>query len=118
MAVDLAAAMAGQMLDDRRDAGRQETLAGRPAQGGHDLRIGGKGAVADHLMGAGKPEIENRGADRIDAEAASSPAMSRALSRTASAASAGSLAASSPKRPGGGAARQCGGRRRWTRPPS
>jgi hypothetical protein len=59
--------MARQMLDHRRDPGRKETLAGGPAQGGHDLGIGGEGAVADDLMGAGKPEIQGGGADRIDA---------------------------------------------------
>jgi hypothetical protein len=91
MAVDLAAAMSGQMLDHRRDPGRKETLTGRPAQGGHDLGIGGEGAVADDLMGAGKPEIQG-GAPTVSMPAAtSSPAMSRALSRTASAARAGSL---------------------------
>ena len=59
--------MAGQMLDDRQHAAVQKTGAGNPREARHQFRIVGKGAVADHVMGAIDRDIADRRA--IDGDA-------------------------------------------------
>ena len=67
VAVHPGAAMAGGMLGHRLDAGGEQPRRHRRPQRRHGFGRFGEGAVADHRIGAGKREIENRRGDDVEA---------------------------------------------------
>src|SRR6266702_3393343 len=68
MAVDGAAAVAGYVFDHRQDAASDQTLAGRPPEGGDTRWLRAVGAVADHCIGIGRGQIEDGQAVDSDAQ--------------------------------------------------
>ncbi len=67
MAVGHGAAVAGHVLDHAHHPGPRQAIERRAAQGCHALRFLAQGAIADHVVRAGLPHIEQRQAIHADA---------------------------------------------------
>ena len=115
MRIEHGAAVAGNVLHHRQHAARQQPLAGGATERGDAPGLVAIGAVADDLVGAGDGNVDHRQAVDGDAESrqivGDEPRAEPHRLRPECSPNAASAAAA-------GYAGQCGGFRRWTRPPS